>query len=109
MAKSNALFVYVTCPNKKIAKDMAEVAIKKRLAACANIIAGMSSLYFWKNRIERSKEVVLIFKTTQKMYLKLEKQICELHPYECPCVVALPIVFAEKKYLKWINKNVEEM
>lgn len=98
------IFVYVTCPNKKTANKIGFALVKNNLAACVNILSPMSSIYSWKGKINTASETVLIIKATQKNYTRIEKAILELHPYECPCVVALPVTAGYKKYLNWLTE-----
>ena len=98
------IFIYSTFPNKKEAKRIGENLIKKKLAACINIFP-IESIYFWQKRIVKDKEFAAIIKTKKKNFKKIEKFILENHPYEVPCILQIEIKKANKKYLKWLNKN----
>lgn len=102
---TNLIFVYVTCPSKEIAQDLAKNVLQAKLAACANIFPSMESVYWWKGKIESAAEVVLIFKTKKHLYPDLEKKILSLHPYENPCVVCLPTEAASMPFLKWVESE----
>lgn len=95
-------FVYVTAPSVEEARKIALALVEERLAACANILPGMSSVYHWKGNIEQAEECVLILKTRADLFAALEKRVCELHSYETPCVTALPVLEGNKGYLDWI-------
>ncbi|TNE72329.1 divalent-cation tolerance protein CutA [bacterium] len=99
---TNLHFVYCTCSNKEEAQKIARDCVGKRLAACANIIDGMESVYWWEEKLIEDKETVLIFKTHENRILELTENIKKLHSYKVPCVISLPIVGGNHDYLKWI-------
>lgn len=101
------IFVYVTCKDRTEAKRIASVIVKAKLAACANIIDGMESIYWWEGEIESGQESILIFKTIQGQFEKLSKGIKELHSYSVPCIIALPISNGNQDYIEWIQKSVD--
>lgn len=76
--------------------------LKKRLAACANIVSGVDSRFWWKGRLDRAKEALIMFKTVAKNFKKIEKEIKRLHSYEVPEIIAVPIMAGSKSYLNWI-------
>lgn len=94
--------VYVTCPDMNLATQLAETAIGEHLAACANVLPEMRSIYRWKGVIEHGQEVVVIFKTTSARARQLRERIRALHPYEIPCIVELPIVGGHAPFLNWV-------
>jgi periplasmic divalent cation tolerance protein len=94
--------VLVTAPNKKVARTLAAAAVKSRLAACANLISAVESHYWWRGKIERSAEVLMIFKTTRRRLAALEKLILQEHPYETPEFVVLPLQAGTERYLEWL-------
>ena len=97
------ILVYVTCPNVAVAKKIATHTVKNRLAACANILPQMHSVYSWKGKVESAREVVLILKTRATSFKKVEKAVLSLHPYECPCIVAIPITHSFSGYTAWLQ------
>lgn len=99
------IIVLVTCPNKKVSEQITEILLEKRLAACVNIIANVSSHYLWKGKKESSKEVLMIIKTRTELFERLAESIIKNHPYDLPEIIALPIVQGSVKYLKWIDKE----
>ena len=101
-----ARFVYITCGSKEDARRIGRAIVEKRLAACANIIDGMESIYHWEDKIESDQECILIFKTTAAEYPQLEKTVLALHPYDVPCIIALPILAGQPAYLNWIQTEV---
>lgn len=98
--------VYVTCADKAEAEKIAAEVLRERLAACANIMGGMESMYWWRGKLESARECVLIFKTEQRLFACLKDKILALHSYETPCVVALPITDGNRAYLDWISASV---
>lgn len=98
-----AQLVYVTAPSLAEAESLARLAVEGRLAACANILPGMRSLYWWQGKLEQADEVVLILKTTEALVPALTSALTEAHSYDCPCVVALPITAGNPDFLRWIE------
>lgn len=98
----SAQLVYVTAPSLAEAESLARLAVEGHLAACANILPGMRSLYWWQGKLEQADEVVLILKTTEALVPALTKALTEAHSYDCPCVVALPITGGNPDFLRWI-------
>lgn len=99
------LFVYMTAPDRSVARELAETLVSERLAACANILDGMESLYWWQGKLQRAEEIACIFKTTAAGYSALEQRARELHPYEVPCIVALPVSRGHAPFLRWVNEE----
>jgi periplasmic divalent cation tolerance protein len=97
------IFVYVTAGNEAEALRIGRAIVEERLAACANVIPGMRSLYWWEERVQEAAETVLILKSTAALLDTLTRRIQELHSYELPCVVALPIAGGNPAYLDWIR------
>ncbi len=97
-----ATFVYVTAASEIEAERLARAAVGERLAACANIIPGMRSLYWWQGKIDEGRETVLILKTVARNVAKLTRRIKELHSYSVPCVAVLPIKGGNRAFLDWI-------
>jgi periplasmic divalent cation tolerance protein len=97
--------VLVTAPHLKAARRLARVALRARLAACANLIAGLESHYWWRGKIETGSEVLILFKTRARHLAKLEKLILKEHPYETPEFVALELAGGNERYLKWLARE----
>jgi periplasmic divalent cation tolerance protein len=102
---SQPLVVYCTCPDQATAECIAETVIDARLAACVNLVPGLTSIYRWQDQIQRDAEWLLIMKTRSMVYPRLEARIYELHPYEVPEIIALPIQAGSAAYLQWIADN----
>jgi periplasmic divalent cation tolerance protein len=99
---TDAIYVYITCKNIKEARKIAGYCVTERIAACANILPQMESVYWWNDAIQSEHEVVLILKTLSKHFEKLEKAVKSLHSYESPCICALPVSHGTQPYLDWI-------
>lgn len=100
-----AVFVYITTKDKDEAVKIAKKAVSERLAACANIIDQMSSIYWWEGEIQQDQECVLILKTRQNLVVELTEMVRHVHSYDCPCIVALPIEGGNDAYLAWIRQQ----
>ncbi len=94
--------VYVTMPNRDAALEMAKVVVQERLAACANVLNGMTSVYWWDGQVQNEQEAVLILKTQASLVPILETRIKALHSYDCPCVVSFDIKQGNPDFLNWI-------
>ena len=99
--------IYVTAPNRKEAEQIAETVVTERLAACANILDGVTSIFHWDGKLCRENEAVLILKTTEEKTAALTARIKELHSYECPCIVILPIDGGNPAFMEWIEREVK--
>lgn len=106
----NLRFIYVTTKNRAEAKKIGSAIVEEKLAACANIIDGMESIYHWKGEIETDSECILILKTSYNNVGRLTRRIKELHSYEVPCVISLNIAEQEgnPEYLNWIRDSVRK-
>jgi len=98
------LVVLVTTKSKDEALSIAEVIVSEKLAACANVIEPVVSIYTWKGKVERSAEALMIIKTHSESFPSLVGRIKELHSYDVPEIVALPILSGNPAYLKWIDE-----
>ncbi|MBD2165579.1 divalent-cation tolerance protein CutA [Calothrix membranacea FACHB-236] len=96
------IFVYVTCKDRAEAFQVGKALVEERLAACANVIDGMESIYWWKGQLEVGKEAVLILKSRYDLLEELTKKVKLEHSYEVPCVVAMPIKGGNQDYMNWL-------
>jgi periplasmic divalent cation tolerance protein len=99
----DVLFVYMTAGSAEEARRIARALVEERHAACVNLIEGMRSVYRWRDAVEEASEVVMIAKTTAGGFDRLARRVRELHSYECPCIVALPVRDGDPGYLDWIR------
>ena len=99
--------VLVTCGTLAEARKIARAVVEKHFAACVNILtAPVESLYTWKGKLERSREHLLLIKTTAKRLNALEREVLRLHSYETPEFLVLPIAGGSAAYVRWLAKNV---
>ncbi len=96
------LFVYVTAGDVAEAERIGEAVVDERLAACANVLDGMRSIFRWQGSVQKGSEAILILKTREDLFDALRDRIVELHSYELPCVVALPVATGHLPFLDWI-------
>lgn len=109
MATSASLqFVYITTAGMEEARRIGRALVEARLAACVNILDGMSSIYWWEGEIEEGRETVLIAKTRADLVERLTAKVRELHGYDCPCIVALPISGGNPAFLEWIAAETSD-
>ena len=97
--------VYTTAPDKRTATRLAQGLVKQKLAACVTQVPGAISIYRWKGKVARSKETLLVIKTSGSRLKKVLKYIEDQHPYELPEAIALPVRVGSKKYLNWIQNS----
>ena len=95
----------VTCASIAEARKIARKVVEKKLAACANILPGVESIYRWKRKVERTREVLMILKTSAARLPELEREVKRLHSYDVPEFIALPIAAGSKEYLRWVGGN----
>jgi len=105
---ANAAIVLVTAPSLKVARDLAAAALHARLVACANLIQGVESHYWWQGKLERGLETLILFKTTRSRLAPLEKLVLAKHPYDTPEFLVLQPTAGSERYLDWINDSVQD-
>lgn len=96
--------VYVTCPDEASAERIARGLLDLRLIACANIIPGARSLYWWEGRVQDEREVVMFMKTRRALVHDVLREARALHPYDVPCIVALEISAGDKDHLSYVGE-----
>lgn len=99
---NDIIIILVTCASKTQAQKIARSLLTKKLVACANIISGVQSAFWWKGKINHKKETVVAIKTRKSNFKKIEREVKDLHSYEVPEIIALPIVYASRDYLNWV-------
>jgi periplasmic divalent cation tolerance protein len=101
------LIVLMTAPNREEAVKIVRVLLEEQLIACGNIVDSVSSLFWWEGEIEEEKEVLVIMKSHERLFKKLSERVRELHSYDVPEVLALPIVDGSLSYLEWLKGCLE--
>jgi periplasmic divalent cation tolerance protein len=103
---SEHCLVFSSCPDIEVAERLAHMLVESKLAACVNILPGVTSIYRWNETLEKSSECLLLIKTTRTAYQPLEAALREKHPYELPEIVMVPMDHGLPSYLRWITKCV---
>jgi periplasmic divalent cation tolerance protein len=101
--REGAAIVYATFPDAGAAQKVAEAVVTQGLAACANIIPGLTSVYIWEGRLEREQEVAMIMKTRAALAERLVAETRRLHPYANPALIVLPVAGGSAEFLAWIG------
>lgn len=99
------IIILCTTPSNDISVQIAEECIKTKIAACCNILPGITSIYQWQGKVEKSNEELLILKSTEDNFVAIENTIKELHPYEVPEIISIKINKGNESYLKWIDQS----
>jgi len=100
--------VTTTLPDQSLAENLAATLVGERLAACAQVMGPVSSTYRWKGEAEHAEEWYCHLKTTVGRLPELQKRIRELHPYEVPEIIAVPISHGDEQYLAWVREAVND-
>ena len=100
-----ACFVYMTAKDREEATSLGRTLVEERLAACVNVLDGMTSLYWWEGKVQEDNEAVLIAKTADEKTEALIERAKALHSYDCPCIVALPVSAGNEAFLEWIEQE----
>lgn len=100
-----AMLLYVTAPTRDEALRIAGTLVDERLIACGNVVDGMESVYAWNGKTERAREAILIAKTDRRNVDLVTARILELHSYDVPAVVAVPIEAGNPDYLAWVERE----
>lgn len=98
------ILVYITAKNLEEARSIASKLVEEKLVACANVIPKIESVFRWKGRIEKQDEAAIIAKTKKDLSERLVKRVKELHSYETPCIITLPIEGGNPDFLKWLGE-----
>lgn len=101
--------VWVNCPDRALAEEIAAACVGEKLAACANIFPPIASVYRWKGAIERAEEVPLVLKSRAELFQALSARVKELHPYEVPSIIATELPLVETDYAKWLAEETEKI
>lgn len=100
--------VYMTASSAEEARKIGETLVEEQLAACVNLIDGMTSIYRWEEKLQHDTETVIIAKTTEGLVGALTDRVKALHSYDCPCVVSLPIDNGSNEFMNWILNSVKQ-
>ena len=103
---TDPLLILTTTSSESEAKKIAEMLVKRRLAACVNVIPRIHSVYRWEGKVESAEEFLLLIKTTENKEAEVQAAIRELHSYELPECILIPIEGGSPEYLKWITESL---
>ena len=101
------IIVFITAPNEKEAASISRTIVEERLVACVNIIPSVRSIYRWQGRVEDEQEVLMVEKTKKSLFERLQERVNELHSYEVPEIIGLPLVEGSKEYLDWLGQETD--
>jgi periplasmic divalent cation tolerance protein len=99
--------ITTTTETKEQAENIAKHLVEAKIAACVQIVGQITSIYRWKGKVENAQEWLFLIKTRDDLYNKVEDAIKNLHPYETPEIIAVPIIKGSKEYLIWIDEELE--
>jgi periplasmic divalent cation tolerance protein len=106
MKPANYIVVFITSKDTEEAQKLAQTLLKRRQAACVNIVPEVASHFWWQNKLESSQESLLIVKTKESLLPEVIKSVKKNHSYSVPEIIALPIVGGNREYLDWIDQEV---
>ena len=107
MEDSAYMVVFITTADDEEAQLISRVLLEQKKAACVNIVADISSLFWWKGKIDSAEESLLVVKTKASLLDDIIELVKEIHSYENPEIIALPILGGSQDYLEWIDKALE--
>ena len=99
------IVVLVTASSEEEGEKIAQALVEEKLAACVNVLPAMKSIYRWKGEIASEKEVLLLAKTKDRLFERLKRRVLEIHSYEVPEIIALPVLAGFEPYLGWASKE----
>ena len=104
--KTQPYLILSTVASRAEAKKIANALLHKKLAACVNILPNVESLFRWKGKVDRAKELLLVIKTEARLKVRVERTIRANHSYQVPEVVGWPIAWGHRPYLEWLSQSV---
>lgn len=102
------LLILTNTPDEATAHSIARTLVERRLAACANVLPAVRSVYQWQGAVEEAVEVPLLIKSTRSRYTELETAIKAVHPYDVPEIIALPVTEGLPSYLQWVVSETKK-
>lgn len=101
------IVIFITCATLKEAEKISKILLDKKLTACANLFKNVSSHYWWKGKIEKSNEILMIMKSRKRFFKQIVSEVKKSHSYEIPEIIALPIIAGNPQYLEWIKESTK--
>ena len=110
MRETEYRVVLVTCATLEESRKLARAMVEKHLAACVNIVThAVESFYMWEGKLENASEYLLVIKTSEERLEELKNAVLEMHSYDTPEFVALPVVAGTEEYLKWVGESLRKV
>lgn len=100
------IVVFITASGEEEALKIGQNLVEKKLAACANVVPGLQSIFYWKGELCEEAEVLLIIKSSDHLLDRIISFVQKLHSYDVPEIIALPVVGGSEEYLKWIEASL---
>jgi periplasmic divalent cation tolerance protein len=107
MEQAKVIVAFTTCPDEKVGVQISNALVEEGLAACVNRVPGVVSTYIWGGTVQEDQEHLLLIKTTEAQFDALKTRLSELHPYELPELIAIPVCAGAENYLDWVRHNVK--
>jgi len=101
------IVIFITAKDKEEAQKIGQHLVSQKLAACVNIVSGIDSIFWWENKVDTAQEALLIVKSRRNVFNDIVKAVRSIHSYSVPEIIAFPIQFGLKDYLKWIDDSVK--
>jgi periplasmic divalent cation tolerance protein len=101
------IIIVSTTDSQALAEKIADKLLKQKLAACVNIIPNVQSRYWWQGKINSAEEFILLIKTAQHLFNEVALTIKQIHSYECPEIISIPIAAGSEDYLNWIKSSIK--
>ncbi len=108
MDSPGEIIVLITAPKEEEALVMAKAVVESKLAACVNLVRNIRSIYRWQGAIEDDSETLMVVKTRTSLLAALTEKVKELHSYDVPEVIALPIIGGSQEYIQWLNESTQQ-
>ena len=100
---ADIMLVYVTCPSMDVAADIAKAMVERRFAACGNVLPEGRSFFQWEGKVQDAIEATILFKTTAEQWPLLCRAVKEIHPYDVPCILAIPVADGLPAFMRWVS------
>jgi len=101
----SAVWIYVTAADRSEAEKIGRAMVEARLAACANVLGETTAIYWWDGAVESGAEAALVLKSRAELVDEITRAIGDIHSYDCPCIVALPIAGGNPEFLSWLESE----
>ena len=105
--KMSYIVILVTAKDLAQGRKIARHLLEKKFIACANIVSGVESHFWWEGKIDQSSEVLLVMKTRKVLFSQIAKAVKKVHTYSVPEIIAVPLAAGEKRYLAWLNEETQ--